>query len=59
MRLAQLPLDRDPLLELLITYGWHRLPAAVINAVGIEPEPWAARFARSAGMTLPSVIDDP
>lgn len=34
----------DQLLELVITAGWYRLIAAVINAVGIELEPWAARF---------------
>lgn len=34
----------DQLLELLVTAGWYRLLAGVINAVGIEPEPWAARF---------------
>jgi alkylhydroperoxidase family enzyme len=34
----------DQLLELLITAGWYRLLAGVINAVGIELEPWAARF---------------
>jgi alkylhydroperoxidase family enzyme len=32
------------LLELLIVAGWYRLLSGVINAVGIEPEPWAARF---------------
>ena len=34
----------DQLLELLIIAGWYRLLAGVINAVGIELEPWAARF---------------
>jgi len=34
----------DQLLELLITAGWYRLIAGVINAVGIELEPWAGRF---------------
>jgi 4-carboxymuconolactone decarboxylase len=34
----------DQLLELVITAGWYRLIAGVINAVGIELEPWAARF---------------
>jgi 4-carboxymuconolactone decarboxylase len=34
----------DQLLELLITAGWYRLISGVINAVGIELEPWAARF---------------
>jgi 4-carboxymuconolactone decarboxylase len=32
------------LLELLVTAGWYRLLSYVINAVGIEREPWAARF---------------
>lgn len=34
----------DQLLELVITAGWYRLLAYVINAAGVEPEPWAARF---------------
>jgi alkylhydroperoxidase family enzyme len=34
----------DQLLELVITAGWYRLLAGVINSVGIELEPWAARF---------------
>jgi 4-carboxymuconolactone decarboxylase len=34
----------DQLLELLIVAGWYRLLAGVINSVGIELEPWAARF---------------
>ena len=34
----------DQLLELLIIAGWYRLLSGVINAVGIEPEGWAARF---------------
>jgi 4-carboxymuconolactone decarboxylase len=37
----------DQLLELVITVGWYRLIAGVINAVGIEHEPWAARFPAS------------
>ena len=32
------------LLELVITAGWYRLISYVINAAGIQPEPWAARF---------------
>jgi 4-carboxymuconolactone decarboxylase len=32
------------LLELIITAGWYRLLSYVINACGIELEPWAARF---------------
>jgi 4-carboxymuconolactone decarboxylase len=34
----------DQLLELLVIAGWYRLIAGVINAVGVEREPWAARF---------------
>jgi 4-carboxymuconolactone decarboxylase len=34
----------DQLLELVIVAGWYRLLSYVINAVGIEREPWAARF---------------
>jgi alkylhydroperoxidase family enzyme len=34
----------DQLLELVVTAGWYRLLAGVINAVGVEHEPWAARF---------------
>jgi alkylhydroperoxidase family enzyme len=37
-------LSDEQLLELLITAGWYRLLSYVINAVGIEREPWAARF---------------
>ena len=32
------------LLELIVTAGWYRTLSYVINAIGIEPEPWAARF---------------
>ena len=32
------------LIELLVIAGWYRLIAYVINAVGVEREPWAARF---------------
>jgi 4-carboxymuconolactone decarboxylase len=38
----------DQLLELLIIVGWYRLLAGVINAAGIDLEPWAARFPRLA-----------
>jgi alkylhydroperoxidase family enzyme len=38
----------DQLLELLITTGWYRLLSGIINAVGVELEPWAARFPASA-----------
>jgi 4-carboxymuconolactone decarboxylase len=34
----------EQLLELLITAGWYRLLSYVINAAGVEHEPWAARF---------------
>ena len=34
----------DQLLELVIIAGWHRLLSGVINAVGVELEPWASRF---------------
>jgi hypothetical protein len=34
----------DQLLELIIIAGWYRLLCGVINAVGIEREPWAAPF---------------
>src|SRR4051794_19458548 len=34
----------DQLLELVITAGWYRLLSYIINAAGIENEPWAARF---------------
>jgi alkylhydroperoxidase family enzyme len=32
------------LLELLVTAGWYRLLSYVINAAGVQPEPWARRF---------------
>ncbi len=34
----------DQLLELVIIAGWYRLLSGVINAIGVQPEPWAARF---------------
>lgn len=34
----------DQLLELVITAGWYKLIAYVINAAGVVCEPWAARF---------------
>jgi 4-carboxymuconolactone decarboxylase len=37
----------DQLLELVVTAGWYRLVSYVINAVGIQREPWAARFPRA------------
>ena len=36
------------ILELIITAGWYRLLSGVINATGLELEPWAARFPVSA-----------
>jgi alkylhydroperoxidase family enzyme len=36
--------NSDQLLELVITAGWYRLLSYVINAAGVEREPWAARF---------------
>jgi 4-carboxymuconolactone decarboxylase len=38
----------EQLLELLVIAGWYRLIAYVINAAGIEHEPWAARFPAAA-----------
>lgn len=34
----------DQLLELVITAGWYRLIAYVINAAGVQSEAWAAGF---------------
>jgi hypothetical protein len=34
----------DQLLELIITVGWYHLLSYVINAAGVQLEPWAARF---------------
>ncbi len=34
----------DQLLELVIVAGWYRLISYVINAAGVELEPWAQRF---------------
>jgi alkylhydroperoxidase family enzyme len=34
----------EQMLELLVIAGWYRLLSYVINAVGIEREPWGARF---------------
>jgi 4-carboxymuconolactone decarboxylase len=36
--------SEDQLLELVITAGWYRLLSYVINAAGVEHEPWSARF---------------
>jgi len=36
----------EQLLELVITAGWYRLIAYVINACGIEPEGWSQSFPR-------------
>ena len=34
----------DQLLELVIIAGWYRLISYVINAAGVQSEPWAAPF---------------
>jgi len=34
----------DQLLELIVLAGWYRLLSGVINAAGVQHEPWAARF---------------
>jgi 4-carboxymuconolactone decarboxylase len=34
----------EQLLELLVIAGWYRLLSYVINAAGVEFEPWAPRF---------------
>jgi len=39
----------DQLIELVIVVGWYRLLSSVINTIGIELEPWAARFPRTGG----------
>jgi 4-carboxymuconolactone decarboxylase len=39
----------DQLLELVVTAGWYRLLSGVINAAGVEREPWAARFPPPGG----------
>ena len=36
--------EPDQLLELVITAGWYRLLAYVINAARVPLEPWAPRF---------------
>jgi 4-carboxymuconolactone decarboxylase len=36
--------NEEQLLELLVVAGWYRLISYVINAAGVELEPWAARF---------------
>jgi alkylhydroperoxidase family enzyme len=36
----------EQLLELVITAGWYRLIAYVINACGIQPEDWSQSFPR-------------
>jgi alkylhydroperoxidase family enzyme len=42
--------DRQ-LLELIVTAGWYRTIAYVINAARIPLEPWAARFPEPATTT--------
>jgi 4-carboxymuconolactone decarboxylase len=34
----------DQILELIVTAGWYRLLSYVINACGVQLEPWSARF---------------
>ena len=46
--------SEDQLLELLITAGWYRLLSYVINACGIEHEPWAARYPAKTGRVAPT-----
>ena len=43
--------DDDQLLELLIIAGWYRLISYVVNAVGVELEPWAERFGHAGGVS--------
>ena len=38
--------EPDQLLELVVTAGWYRLIAYVINACGVPLEPWSQRFPR-------------
>jgi alkylhydroperoxidase family enzyme len=42
-------------LELVITAGWYRLLAGVINAAGVPLEPWAARFPAHEPLNMPGV----
>jgi alkylhydroperoxidase family enzyme len=46
--------DDQQLLELLITAGWYRLLSYVINAAGVEREPWAERFPGANGADAPA-----
>ena len=41
----------EQLLELIVTAGWYRLLSYVINACGVELEPWATRFPEHAPTT--------
>jgi 4-carboxymuconolactone decarboxylase len=36
--------SKEQLIEMLVIAGWYRLLSYVINAVGVQREPWAARF---------------
>jgi 4-carboxymuconolactone decarboxylase len=36
--------SEEQLIELLVIAGWYRLLSYVINAAGVQREPWAARF---------------
>jgi len=40
--------DAERMLELLVLAGWYHVIAYVANAVGVEPEPWAAEMPDSA-----------
>jgi alkylhydroperoxidase family enzyme len=37
------------LLELIVTAGWYRTISYVLNAVGVQREPWAAQFLTPSG----------
>jgi alkylhydroperoxidase family enzyme len=37
-------LEQDQLLELVVVAGWYRVISYLVNALQVEPEPWAARF---------------
>ena len=45
----------DPqLIELLVLAGWYRTISGVINAVQLEPEPWASRFPAGTRANTPA-----
>ena len=41
----------EEILELVVTAGWYHTISFVVNAAGVELEPWAARFPRARGAT--------